>query len=213
MDSGYSDSEGGSAGVNDMYPPPQIGSFNQPYNNRVASAFTGSFEDEPPLLEELGINFPHIMKKSYAVLNVKQINSHIMDDTDLAGPLVFCLLMGFFLLLTGKIHFGYIYGVGAIGCVSIYLLLNLMSESDLDIYQTIGVLGYCLLPLVILSGLSIILPLNGKFGFVISSFVISWCTFSATRMFVSVLGMRDQTVLVMYPVGLVYTCFGLLTVF
>lgn len=35
-----------------------------------------------------------------AVLNpLKAVDAHILDDTDLAGPLLFCLLFGGFLLL------------------------------------------------------------------------------------------------------------------
>ena len=31
-------------------------------------------------------------------------------DSDLAGPLCFCLAFGSFLMLSGKLHFNYIYG-------------------------------------------------------------------------------------------------------
>lgn len=34
---------------------------------------------------------------------LQQISEHILDDTDLAGPVVFCLLLGACLLLTGKV--------------------------------------------------------------------------------------------------------------
>jgi len=212
--SSFADSEkragvgGGGVGatLQPMYPPP--------LSNQVVSIATGSFEDDPPILEELGINFDHITKKTMAVLNVFQrIEPDIMHDTDLAGPLVWCLLLGFFLLLTGKVHFGYIYGVGVIGCLSIFLVLNLMTENGIDIHKTVSVLGYCLLPMVSLAGLSVIFPLNGTFGFVFSGLIISWCTFSAASMFVSVLAMKEQTILVIYPVGLVYTCFALITIF
>jgi hypothetical protein len=60
-----------------------------------------SFEDEPPLLEELGINFRHIFQKTLAVLTpFRKMDSslHISDD-DLAGPLVFASLFAAFLLL------------------------------------------------------------------------------------------------------------------
>ena len=46
---------------------------------------------------------------------------HLMDDTDLAGPLVFVIVLGIFLLMSGKAHFGYIYAFGGLGCVSLYL--------------------------------------------------------------------------------------------
>ena len=80
---------------------------------RAASIWTGAYDDEAPLLEELGINMQHIWMKTSAVLHpTKPIDSHIMDDTDLAGPLVICLLLGVSLLLRGKLQFGYIYGFG-----------------------------------------------------------------------------------------------------
>jgi len=173
-----------------------------------------SFDDEPPLLEELGINFEHIRGKSLAVLNpLKRIDSHIMDDTDLAGPLFFALMLGVFLLLSGKVHFGYIYGMGALGCVATYFVLNLMSEQGIDIYRVISVLGYCLLPMVLLGFVSLLLPLNGLIGYGLASLSIAWCTHSAALMFVKVLSLVEQRMLVAYPIGLLYTCFALLTIF
>jgi hypothetical protein len=53
-----------------------------------------------------------------------------MDDSDLAGPLIFFLLFGFILLFSGKVHFGYIYGLAALGSVTLHLILSLMSPSD-----------------------------------------------------------------------------------
>jgi hypothetical protein len=41
--------------------------------------------------------------QTLSVLNpLQQTESNIMDDTDLAGPLVFCLAFGGFLLLVSK---------------------------------------------------------------------------------------------------------------
>jgi protein YIPF5/7 len=66
---------------------------------------------EPPLLEELGVNFGHmktkvlyiindVNEKTLTVLNpLRSVDQHIMDDTDLAGPILFCLLFATFLLL------------------------------------------------------------------------------------------------------------------
>ncbi len=62
------------------------------------------YSNEPPLLEELGINFEHIWAKTRAVLVLtKRIDSLHLEDTDLAGPLVFALGFGFLLLLRGKV--------------------------------------------------------------------------------------------------------------
>lgn len=55
-----------------------------------------------------------------------------MDDSDLFGPIIFCLLFGTFLLLAGKVHFGYIYGLAAIGSVSLHQIFSLMSNPATD---------------------------------------------------------------------------------
>lgn len=93
------------------------------------------------------------------------------------------------------------------------MILNLMSETGIDIYKTASVLGYCLLPMVLLAGLSLILNVNSVVGYGLAVGTIFWCTFASSLMFVTLLGMKDQRVLVAYPVALVYTCFALMTVF
>ena len=88
----------------------------------LAAFGTEGYETEPPLLEELGVNFGHIKTKvglsmdpcwmcmsqtqadedilqTLTVLNpLGRIDQHIMDDSDLAGPILFFLAFGFFLL-------------------------------------------------------------------------------------------------------------------
>lgn len=56
---------------------------------------------EPPLLEELGINFSHILAKTTAVLHPfkRTMSSDILEDSDLAGPLIFVALFGMLLLV------------------------------------------------------------------------------------------------------------------
>ncbi|PSR81143.1 hypothetical protein PHLCEN_2v6478 [Hermanssonia centrifuga] len=175
---------------------------------------TGGLEGEPPLLEELGINFTHIRAKSLTVLNpIQRVDERIMDDADLAGPLLFIICFGTFLLFSGKPQFGYIYGVGLLGSGSIYTLLNLMSEKGIDAYRVASVLGYCLLPMVGVGALSVMVTLDGTLGYLLSTLSVLWCTWSASTIFVAVLRMSDQRLLVAYPIGLLYGCFALLSVF
>ncbi|KZS98641.1 Yip1-domain-containing protein, partial [Sistotremastrum niveocremeum HHB9708] len=178
---------------------------------------TGGFEGEPPLLEafsELGINFSHIRAKSMTVLNpLQRVDEHIMDDADLAGPLLFCLCFGTFLLFSGKPQFSYIYGVALLGSASIYFLLNLMSEKGIDAYRVASVLGYCLLPMVGVGAVSVMVTLDGALGYILSILSVVWCTYSASGIIVAVLRMSDQRLLVAYPLGLLYGCFALLSVF
>ncbi|PPQ63981.1 hypothetical protein CVT24_009410 [Panaeolus cyanescens] len=175
---------------------------------------TGGFEGEPPLLEELGINFQHIRDKSLTVLNpLRRVDEHIMDDADLAGPIFFIFCFGISLLLSGKSNFNYIYGVGLFGSASLYTLLNLMSEQGIDAYRVASVLGYCLLPMVGVGIISMVVALDGTFGYLLSIISILWCTYAASGIFVAVLRMSDQRFLVAYPIGLLYGCFALLSIF
>lgn len=50
-----------------------------------------------------------------------------MDDSDLGGPILFFLLFGTFLLFSGKVHFGYIYGLALMGSIALHTILSLMS--------------------------------------------------------------------------------------
>ena len=175
------------------------------------------YADEPPLLEELGINFDQITEKTLAVVNpLRATDANILQDSDLAGPLVFCLALGVFLLLSGKVSFGYIYGIGLLGCLSMYALLNLMAppEVPLSVACTVSVLGYCLLPMVLLSGVSVLISLKSGFiGTVLVTLTVSWCSLSASKLFVTALQMHNQQPLVLYPCVLVYGVFALITVF
>jgi len=171
------------------------------------------YEDEPPLLEELGVNIDHIIAKTKAVMNPARIDEHLMDDTDMAGPLVFGLILGVSLMLTGKLHFGYIYGFGVFGCLAISTIVNLMSKEEVETWRVFSILGYCLLPVNILAVLAIVVNLQGPFGMFLSLLTIGWCTFASTRLFDRCINMRQQRYLIAYPVALLYSCFTLFTVF
>ncbi|KAJ1725813.1 hypothetical protein LPJ53_000074 [Coemansia erecta] len=181
----------------------------------LAAFGTGGFPNEPPLMEELGINFQHIKSKTLAVLNpFKPIDTEIYDDSDMAGPLLFILVLGTFLLLSGKSQFGYIYGVGLMGTLGIWTILNLMSQGGIAVMRTASILGYCLLPIVFLGSIGLTVDLKStQIGVLAAVVPIAWCTYSSATMFVTVLSMSEQRLLVAYPVCLFYTSFALLTVF
>ncbi|XP_028750372.1 protein YIPF7 [Peromyscus leucopus] len=193
------------------------GQLFQPASNSdyyPQSPSVDGFDEEPPLLEELGINFDHIWQKTLTVLNpMKPADGSIMNETDLTGPLLFCVALGATLLLAGKAQFGYVYGMSAIGCLGIYTLLNLMSSAGVSYGCVASVLGYCLLPVIILSSCAIFFSLQGTFGTVSALLIIIWCSLSASKIFISALAMEGQQLLVAYPCALFYGLFALLTVF
>ncbi|CAK7900994.1 protein transport protein Yip1p [[Candida] anglica] len=182
----------------------------------LAAFGTSGYPNEPPLLEELGINFVHIKMKTLAVLNPfnRNINSDIMSDSDLAGPILFVLLFGTLLLLSGKIQFGYIYGVGLFGTISLHYLFKLMSDDIyIDMVRSASVIGYCLLPLVIISVLGVFVTLDNLFGYILSAIAVFWCTYSASGFFVAVLKLHNVRPLIAYPLAMFYSVFALMAIF
>merc|ERR1719230_137235 len=97
----------------------------------------------------------------------QKLDQDLLDDADLTGPLVICLALGVCLLLAGKLHFGYIYGLAATGCFGICMLINVMSQREgIDLYRTISILGYGLIPIVFLAIFGVFVSLKSSFGMV-----------------------------------------------
>ena len=97
-----------------------------------------------------------------------------------------------------------------------FALLNLMSPPDtpITILCTASVLGYSLLPMVLLAGLSVLVSLNGGLGgFLLVGLTVAWCSLSASKLFVTALQLNKQQALIIYPCALLYGVFALLTVF
>lgn len=72
----------------------------------------------------------------------------------------FSLLFSRFYFQSGKVSFSYIYGIGVLGCLAFYCLLSLMAASDVTLGAVISVLGYCLLPMVVLSGINVVITIQ-----------------------------------------------------
>lgn len=260
MDSGF-----GTAGTSSMSTPsyftPQMTTNASSTSIAQGGSFysDSEFLDEPPLLEELGINMEHIMFKTKAVVlpfarlpfiktsassssspqyaHDDDTSSIIIKDADLAGPLVFALLLGAELLVTGKLHsFGYIYGLSVFGCGCLALILNLMkgplghaydhtqmqsASLSISIWTTISILGYALLPVNVLAGVKILFTMmllqhNATVSRVLQllgALTVLWCTAASTRLLEVGCDMRAQRYLIAYPIALLYSAFVLVTIF
>lgn len=184
----------------------------------ISATLLGEGEaDERPILEELGIDFGHIKAKTKIVLWPKRSmitpGSAMGNDDDFAGPLLFCLTLGTIMLFKGKVQFGAIYGVFVSGWLGIWAVLNLMSAKGIDIYRTASVIGYSLLPIVMLAALSIPVEMRGVAGAIFIPAAVLWCSNAASLFFVAALDADDRRWLLAYPVALFYTCFALITIF
>ena len=171
-------------------------------------------EIEPPLLEELGINPQNIKNKIIGVITLKRIDKKFLEDSDMAGPLLVFLLFAFSSVLQYKINFGYIYGISVFGSILVFLLLNLMSKNNgILLYNTISVLGYCLIPIVLLSFIAVFMDMKNILGGIIAFLAIVLSSLNASRFFEIGLDMYSQRWIIFYPVALFYTCFVLVTIY
>lgn len=178
-------------------------------------------ENEPPLLEELGIDPDRIIQKTLAVLNPFHRRgqtddaNYLLQDSDLAGPVAFCLILAAFLLLAGsKAHFGYVYGLAVTSCLLMYILQSLMSSTgNITLSSVASVLGYCILPVVALAGIGIFTTLRGPIGLILSAMTVGWASLSASRLFSAMSGEDKQRLLIAYPCILLYGVFTLLVIF
>lgn len=201
----------GGAGGGGMAPQQQM--------NNPPPAYIPPEEDyanEPPLLEELGINIGSVISKAKCVANpFSTIPATFADDADMTGPVLLGVLLGFAHMVQQKMQFGVIYSQMIVGCLSVYFIFNLMSERGIDLYRSVSVLGYSLLPIVILS---ILAPLK-RFAtlrfllFPLASGCVVWSSATAAKIFVAVLDLQEQFWLVFYPLALLYSSFVIITVF
>jgi hypothetical protein len=191
----------------------QPGIFN-PGASPAPTSADDDFENEPPLLEELGINVEHIIARIKGVAFFKKVDQDVLVDLDLSGPLAIIMALACCLLLAGKISFSYLYGLGFSGSTGIWMLVNVMNQKGgIDLYRTSSILGYGLIPVVVLAFFGIFVSLQSAFGAIVAGVCIFWATATSSRFFATAIAMQQQRWLVAYPVGLFYTCFTLLAVF
>lgn len=177
-------------------------------------------EDEPPLLEELEIYPERIMQKSIAILNPfhrEGDTDQLFRETDLAGPIIFCLMFGICLFLSGsKVHFGYIYGLSVISVIGMYVLISLMCDQKdhfISLNAVASTLGYGVLPIIWFTLIGFFIPLKSSLGLLLACGTVVLSTAGASRLFCLLIGDPDQRFLIAYPCALVYTVFTYLAVF
>ncbi|CAI9091341.1 OLC1v1026349C1 [Oldenlandia corymbosa var. corymbosa] len=174
------------------------------------------FEDEPPLLEELGINTKQIYQKTVSILNPFRIKSDLHNNADLSGPFLFLMAFGLFQLLAGKLHFGIILGWVTVASLFIYVVFNMLAgrNGNLDLYRCLSLIGYCMLPIVMLSAVALFVPQGGMVIMLMSGVFVIWSTRVCTRLLVELASYGDEhRGLIAYACFLIYSLFSLLVMF
>jgi len=94
----------------------------------------------------------------------------------------------------GKVEFGNSYGFGFAGSVFLCSLINVLTKKAIyvELYTTISVLGYSLLPFTLLAAGSLIFTLHANVAGIILAFLtMAWATVSATRQLEYNFDMKD----------------------
>ncbi|EYC39281.1 hypothetical protein Y032_0664g1310 [Ancylostoma ceylanicum] len=87
------------------------------------------------------------------------------------------------------------------------------ADKSISFVCTASVLGYCLLPMALLSMITAVLSFKGIFGYSVSALAVMWCSSASSKLFVIALSMHHQRLLVAYPCVLLYSVFALLAIF
>lgn len=175
--------------------------------------------DEPPLLEELGINTKQIWSKTSSILNPIRTNHknhhNLHENADLSGPFILLMSFGLFQLLAGKLHFGIILGWLIISAGFLYFVFNMLagSNGNLDLYKCVSLIGYCMLPIVIFSILALFVPQGGFVIFVLAGVFVMWSSRICSRLVGDVGRWDEHGGLVGYACFLIFSLFSLLVIF
>ncbi|KAK2949552.1 putative YIPF5 like protein [Blattamonas nauphoetae] len=166
---------------------------------------------DPPLMEELGIEPDKFLRRFLSIINpFGKPDTDAWAEGDLTGFVVFIVVFCFLILVKGKHEIGYIMGFSIIGSFLVYFLLNMMAPADsLTSYKVISVLGFSLLPLLILALFSLVINLKGVVGVLITIVLAVWCSFAATNILVAMMGYYDIRYLVGYPLFLFFMTFAI----
>lgn len=81
------------------------------------------------------------------------------------------------------------------------------------VYDVMSILGYALLPMLVLGAINIFLNLKGALGLIIGIGCSLWSCLAATAFFEVEMKLNNKKWLIAYPVLLFYLTFVLITIF
>ncbi|KAL0303577.1 UNVERIFIED_CONTAM: protein YIPF5 [Sesamum radiatum] len=126
------------------------------------------------------------------------------------------MAFGLFQLLAGKLHFGIILGWVTMASMFLYVVFNMLAgkNGNLDMYKCLSLIGYCMLPIVMLSAFSLFVPQGGMVIMVITGLFVIWSTRVCTGLVVELANCGDEhRGLITYACFLIYMLFSLLVIF
>uniref|UniRef100_A0A0N5AF71 Protein YIPF n=1 Tax=Syphacia muris TaxID=451379 RepID=A0A0N5AF71_9BILA len=166
-------------------------------------------DEQKPLLEELDIDFKEIYYKVRCVLlplpYFRLKLSIVRESPDFWGPLLVVLTYGLLSLYGQLSVLSWILTIWFSGSFCIFFLARVLG-GDVTYSQVLGVIGYCLMPIV---AIGLLIPLFRRFWllkFTLCSFGVLWSVYSAGAL-ICVEELNEKRTLLLYPVLLLYIYF------
>lgn len=190
------------------------------YNSWDRSPGFGAIDDEPPILEELDIDVGAIVAKSVSILTAR-VGSDSLRDVDMGGPVLIAASLATIHLLSGKLHFGVIFGWSIMAFTlfwfTVHQLAGNYGQADkevIDLYNCSACLGYCLLPMVVANVLAVFLPAGSPVMVGLLAIASCYCAFLSGKLVTKrALFLQDQLWTIVYPAFLYYSVMALLSLY
>lgn len=195
---------GGSGGIATSFPA------KQQQNNIFGQPSNVPEEMEEPLLQELGIDTSRIRAHALAILHPTQ-SSHAREnlDDELAGPLLFSLMLIFVMMLQGKLGYNALYSVMVSSALLAFAIMSLLSDKTVSLISILSVCGYGLLPTVVFSFIVVIQRTLLSFApltFTLCLLSVIWSGQCASRSFRDAFGLEHMKYSLFFLTTLFYSC-------
>eukprot|EP00045_Choanoeca_perplexa_P017586 m.257181 g.257181 ORF g.257181 m.257181 type:complete len:250 (+) comp17581_c0_seq2:82-831(+) len=161
---------------------------------------------QTPLLEELDIDLKDIAYKLRCVLVPlpSTDRNRLKDEPDFWGPLLMVILYALVSLYGQFQVVSWIITIWMIGSLLIFLLGRVLG-GDTNFSQTLGIVGYSLLPLILM-GLVMPLAPTELVGTGLKAVAVIWASYSAGSL-LATQGLESRKPLLLYPILLLYIYF------
>jgi len=165
--------------------------------------------EQKPLLEELDIDLKDIYYKVRCVLlplpYFRLKRSIVRESPDFWGPLMVVLAYALLSLYGQFSVVSWILTIWLFGSFFVFFLARALG-GDVGYTQVLGIVGYCLIPLVMVA---LFIPLIARytlFAQVFGAFGVIWAVYSAGTL-LCVEDLQDKRPLLLYPIFLLYVYF------
>ncbi|XP_074845797.1 protein YIPF4 [Carettochelys insculpta] len=166
-------------------------------------------EDNKPLLEELDIDLKDIYYKIRCVLmpmpSLGFNRQVVRDNPDFWGPLAIVLFFSMISLYGQFKVVSWIITIWIFGSLTIFLLARVLG-GEVAYGQVLGVIGYSLLPLIVIAPVLLVVGSFDVVSTLIKLFGVFWAAYSAASLLVGE-EFKTKKPLLIYPIFLLYIYF------